>query len=153
MDRGCTQASRQAAVVRHVAQDRGAIVRQTRCFVQRHGVPLRKKLAQTQAHNATTCIFRLISTASAHRNPKNVHRCGVWGAKNMLGRGGVSASSCLAAPHRCVGCGTIDDNVRRERWDITKRSMCGLGPVTPRQLERRARKRALGDLNFPTYEL
>ena len=48
---------------------------------------------------------------------------------------------------------TIDNNVRREGWDVTKRSMCGLGPVTLRQLAQRARKRALSDLNYPRYEL
>ena len=43
---------------------------------------------------------------------------------------------------------TIDDSLRREGWDVTKRSMCGQGPVTERQLARRARKRALSDLNY-----
>ena len=43
---------------------------------------------------------------------------------------------------------TIDDSLRREGWDVTKRSMPGQGPVTVRHLVRRARKRALSDLNY-----
>ena len=33
---------------------------------------------------------------------------------------------------------TIDDSLRREGWDVTKRSMRGQGPVTVRQLARPA---------------
>ena len=43
---------------------------------------------------------------------------------------------------------TIDDSLCAEGWDITKRSMRGQGPVTVQQLARRARKRALSDLNY-----
>ena len=43
---------------------------------------------------------------------------------------------------------TIDDSLRAEGWDVTKRSMRGQGPVTVQQLARRARKRALNDLNY-----
>ena len=43
---------------------------------------------------------------------------------------------------------TIDDSLRPEGWDVTKRSMCGQGPVTVQQLASWARKRALGDLNY-----
>ena len=37
---------------------------------------------------------------------------------------------------------TIDDSLRREGWDL------GQEPVTVRHLARRARKRALSDLNY-----
>ena len=43
---------------------------------------------------------------------------------------------------------TIDDSLRREGWDVTKRSMRGQGPVTVRHLARHACKRALSDLNY-----
>ena len=43
---------------------------------------------------------------------------------------------------------TIDDSLCAEGWDVTKRSMRGQGPVTVQQLARRARKRALSDLNY-----
>ena len=43
---------------------------------------------------------------------------------------------------------TIDDSLRAKGWDVTKRSMCGQGPVTVQLLARRARKRALSDLNY-----
>ena len=43
---------------------------------------------------------------------------------------------------------TIDDSLRREGWDVTKRSMRGQGPMTVRHLVRRARKWALSDLNY-----
>ena len=43
---------------------------------------------------------------------------------------------------------TIDDNLRGEGWDVTKRSMRGQGPVTMRHLSRRASKRAFSDLNY-----
>ena len=43
---------------------------------------------------------------------------------------------------------TIDDSLRAEWWDVTKRSMRVQGPVTIQQLARRARKRALSDLNY-----
>ena len=42
---------------------------------------------------------------------------------------------------------TIDEGLRREGWDVTKRYTCGQGPVIVRQLARRAPKRALSDLN------
>ena len=42
----------------------------------------------------------------------------------------------------------IDDSLRSEGWDVTKRSMRGQGPVNVRQLASRARKRALSDLNY-----
>ena len=42
----------------------------------------------------------------------------------------------------------IDDSLRPEGWDVTKRSMRGQGHVTVRQLARRARKRALSYLNY-----
>ena len=43
---------------------------------------------------------------------------------------------------------TIDDILRREGRDVTKRSMRGQGPVTVRHLVQRARKRALSDRNY-----
>ena len=43
---------------------------------------------------------------------------------------------------------TTDDSLRREGWDVTKRSMRGQGPVTVQQLAGRACKRALSDLNY-----
>ena len=43
---------------------------------------------------------------------------------------------------------TIDDSLRQEGWDVTKRSMRGQEPVTVRQLARHARKRPLSDLNY-----
>ena len=43
---------------------------------------------------------------------------------------------------------TMDDSLRAEGWDVTKRSMRGQGPVSVQQLARRARKRALSDLNY-----
>ena len=43
---------------------------------------------------------------------------------------------------------TIDDSLRAEGWDVTKRSMRGQGPLTVQQLPRRARKRSLTDLNY-----
>ena len=45
---------------------------------------------------------------------------------------------------------TIDDSLRREGWDVTKRSMCGQGPMIQnvRQLASRTRKRALSDFNY-----
>ena len=43
---------------------------------------------------------------------------------------------------------TIVDSLRPEGCDVTKRSMRGQRPVVERQLARRARKRALSDLNY-----
>ena len=43
---------------------------------------------------------------------------------------------------------TIDDTLRQEGWDVTKRSMRRHGPVTLLQLARCARKSALSDLNY-----
>ena len=59
VDRGCRQASRQAAVVGQVAQDRGRPTDSLSCA--KTGAAVKKKLAETQAHNTTTCIFGLIS--------------------------------------------------------------------------------------------
>ena len=50
--------------------------------------------------------------------------------------------------HVVVDNHTIDDSLRREGLDVTKRSMRSQGPLTVRQLARRARKRALSDLNY-----
>ena len=65
-------------------------MRQTPSLVQRQGLSCKKKLVETQAHKATACIFGLISPARAHRNPKNMHTCGVWGTKNVLRQGGAA---------------------------------------------------------------
>ena len=46
MDRGCRQAARQAVVVRQVAQDRGAVVRQTPCLVQRQWLSRKKTVGR-----------------------------------------------------------------------------------------------------------
>ena len=43
---------------------------------------------------------------------------------------------------------SIDDSLRAEGWDVTKRFMCGQGPLAVQQLARRARKRALTNLNY-----
>ena len=43
---------------------------------------------------------------------------------------------------------TMDHSLRREGWDVTKRSMFGQGLVTMRQLAGRARKRARSDRNY-----
>ena len=47
-----------------------------------------------------------------------------------------------------LGVLVVVESLRREGWDATKRSMCGQGPMTVRHLARRARKRALSDLNY-----
>ena len=43
---------------------------------------------------------------------------------------------------------TIDDSLRRKRWDRTKRSMRGQGPISVRLLLPRARRKALSDLGY-----
>ena len=43
---------------------------------------------------------------------------------------------------------TIDNNLRREGWDVTERFLRGEGPVIVRQLARLAHKRKLSDLNY-----
>ena len=43
---------------------------------------------------------------------------------------------------------TIDDSLRRERWDLTKRSMRGQQPQSVRLLAARARRKALSDLGY-----
>ena len=45
---------------------------------------------------------------------------------------------------------TIDDSLRREGWDPTKRSMRGQGPLSVRLLAARARRKALSDLGYVT---
>ena len=62
--------------------------------------------------------------------------------------GGLSLLRGRLGVHVVVGNHTVDDSLRREGWDGTKRSMCGQGPVTMRHLARRARKRTLSDLNY-----
>ena len=42
---------------------------------------------------------------------------------------------------------TIDDSLRREGWDVTKRSMPGQGPMNVWRLASRAGKRAFSDIN------
>ena len=69
--------------------------------------------------------------------------------KRMLrNSGGLSLSRDRLGVQVVVDNHTIDDSLRREGWDVTKRSMRGQGPVTVRQLAGRARKRALSDLNY-----
>ena len=65
--------------------------------------------------------------------------------KHMLRKsGGLSLLRSRFVVQIVVDSHTID----REGWDVSKRSMCGQGPVTMRQLATRARKRALSDLNY-----
>ena len=69
--------------------------------------------------------------------------------KRMLrNSGGLSLLRGRLGVHIVVDNHTIDDSLRREGWDVTRRSMRGQGPVTVRQLARRARKRAISDLNY-----
>ena len=69
--------------------------------------------------------------------------------KRMLrNTGGRSLLFCRPGVQVVVDNHTIDDSLRREGWDVTKRSMRGQGPVTVWHLARRARKRALSDLNY-----
>ena len=69
--------------------------------------------------------------------------------KRMLrNSGGLSLLRGRLGVQVVVNNHTIDDSLRREGWDVTKRSMREQGPVTVRHLARRARKRALSDLNY-----
>ena len=61
---------------------------------------------------------------------------------------GLSLLRCCLGVQVVVDNHTNDDHLRREGWDVTKRSMHGQGSMTVRHLARRARKRALGDLNY-----
>ena len=74
----------------------------------------------------------------SHCRPKRMLR-NSGGVRLLRGRRGVQV---------VVDNHIIDDTLRREGWDVTKRSMRGQGPVTVRHLARRARKRALSDLNY-----
>ena len=69
--------------------------------------------------------------------------------KRMLrNSGGLSLPRGRLGVQGVVDNHTIDDSLRREGWDVTKRSMRGQGPVIVRQLARRTRTRALSDLNY-----
>ena len=75
--------------------------------------------------------------------------CSCCRLKRMLrNSGGLNLVRGRLGVHVLVDNHTIDDSLRRKGWDVTKRSMCGQGPVTVRQLARRARKIALSDLNY-----
>ena len=81
--------------------------------------------------------FSCFAMEGSHRRLKRMLR-NSGGLSLLRGRLGVQV---------VVDNHTIDDSLRGEGWDVTKRSMRGKGPVTLRQLTRRARKRALSDLN------
>ena len=98
----------------------GVVVRQNPCLVQRQGLSGKKKLAETQAHNATTCIFGPISPSLPHRNPKNVHRCGVWTAPNVLQQGGGAVGLIL--------CGRTSSGVAVSLGPVSGRA--GPGPLS-----------------------
>ena len=69
--------------------------------------------------------------------------------KHMLrNSGGLSLLCGRLGVQVVVDNHTIDDSLCREGWDATKMSMRGQGPVTVRHLARRARNRALTDLNY-----
>ena len=69
--------------------------------------------------------------------------------KRMLGNnGGLILLGGRLDVHVIVDNHTIDDSLRAQGWDVTKRSMRGQGPLTLQQLPTRARKRALSDLNY-----
>ena len=69
--------------------------------------------------------------------------------KRMLrNSGGLSLLRGCLGVQVVVDNHTIDDNLRAEGWDVTKRSMRGQGPVTVQPLARRSCKRALSDLNY-----
>ena len=68
--------------------------------------------------------------------------------RRLRNSGGLSLLCDRLGMHVLVDNHTIDDSLRREGWDVTKRSMRGQGPVRVQQLARRARKRALSDLNY-----
>ena len=85
--------------------------------------------------------FSCFAMEGSHRGPKGMVR-NSGGLSLLRGRSGVEV---MVVNH------TIDDSLRREGWDVTKRPMCGQGPVVVRQLARRARKRALSDLNYVQF--
>ena len=82
--------------------------------------------------------FSCVAMEGGHRRLKRMLRNG--GCLSLL-RGRLGRQ-VLVDNH------TIDDSLRRAGWDVTKRSMRGQGPVTMRQVARRAHKRALSDLNY-----
>ena len=86
----------------------------------------------------TLSKFSCFAMEGSHRRLKRMLRKS-RGPSLMRGRLGVQA---------VVDNRTIDDSLRAEGWDVTKRSMCGQGPLTVQQLARWARKRALSDLNY-----
>ena len=81
--------------------------------------------------------FSCFIMEGGHRRLKRMLRKS-WGLILLLGRLGVQV---------VVDNHTIDDSLRRGGWDVTKRSMCGQGPMAIRRLVRRARKTAFSDLN------
>ena len=82
--------------------------------------------------------FSCFTMEGSHRRLKRMLR-NSGGLSLLRGRLGVKV---------VVDNHTIDDSLCAEGWDVTKRSMRGQGPVTVHQLARRARKRALSDLNY-----
>ena len=69
--------------------------------------------------------------------------------KRMLrNSGGLSLLRGRLGVQVAVDNHTINDSLRAEGWDVTKRSMRGQGPLTVQQLARWARKRAFSDLNY-----
>ena len=86
----------------------------------------------------TLSKFSCFATEDSHRSLKRMLRNSV-GLSLLRGRLGVQV---------VVDNHTLDDSLCAEGWDVTKRSMRGQGPVTVQQLARRARKRALSDLNY-----
>ena len=89
VDWGCRQASRQAAVVRQVAQDRGAVVRQTPYLVQRHGLPSKKKLGRKASAQRNHLYIRGNSTfLTAEKPQEHAEVRGVECQKCATTRGG-----------------------------------------------------------------
>ena len=91
--------------------------------------------------------------ASQWRNLSQVLCFAMEGSHRRLKRmlrnsGGLSLLRGRLGVQVVVDNHTIDDRLRAEGWDVTKRSMRGQGPVTLQQLATRARKGALSDLNY-----
>ena len=82
--------------------------------------------------------FSCFAMEGSHRRPKCM----------LCNSGGLSLPRGRLLVQVVVDNHTIDDGLRREGWDVTNRSIRGQGPVAVWHLARRARKRALSDLNY-----
>ena len=84
-----------------------------------------------------------MSLLSVPRTLRSQQACRTQHKRMLRNSGGLSLLRGRLGVQVVVDNPTIDDSLRAEGWDITKRSMRGQGPVTVQQLARRARKRAL----------